>query len=83
MLIYAATIHHKHGTNLVLAASEAQRTAQIADYCRDWWGDATNKGDGPAPLPDGDQAIVDAYFDNALMGSHEHVEIYPPEEVLA
>jgi hypothetical protein len=91
MKIFAATLHHKHGVNLYLGASDEQRTAKLADYCRRAW-DATNDHNGEnARSCDGldpilgrvmtDQEVIDYYFADENMGSHEYVEMFDPEDV--
>jgi hypothetical protein len=85
--VYAATIHHKHGVNLILAGSEAERTAKLADYCRERWIDAIKPDrdeDGEAlvdPVDLRDDHVIEVYFDPEHMGEHEYVELYPPEDV--
>lgn len=60
MKVHIAAITTDAGTNLYAAATEAQLTAQLADYCREYW-----EKDGPGrPAPSGDHEIVEAYFDH-------------------
>ena len=77
MHVYAATVEHKHGTDLYVCHSLACLHAEIADYCRNWWEDELP--DEPTPGPDeSDIEIIDAYFDHV---EGEYVNMFGVTEV--
>ena len=58
--IYVALIHHRHGINLYAATTEAGMRRQVADYCREWWGEC----EGFEPdAPTSDLEAIGQYFD--------------------
>jgi hypothetical protein len=79
--IWVAAVDHRHGTNLLVAASEDDMLAQLADYCRgswheifDWvWGSTEPRGTEPPPdMPD--REVVTTYFQaQAERGDEWHV----------
>lgn len=62
--LYTATVDHKHGTNGYSAFTDAELTAELAEFCTEYWSDITGRSDVPETT-DGlsNQEIVDIYFD--------------------
>jgi len=80
MKIYIAAITHKHGQVLYAALSEADRTAKVADYCRNNWHELSDEVcEENAERKLTDQEEIDIYFAAENMGEHEYVEMQEDE----
>jgi enoyl-[acyl-carrier-protein] reductase (NADH) len=81
MKIFAATIEHRHGTNLYLAASQEDLTAQIYDYVvENWEAEIIEPLDADDATP---QDNIEYYFEQLSdQGGHsEFLTSYDPQEV--
>ena len=58
MTVHLAVIEHRHGFNHYAGATEAELTAKIAEFCREWWDETDREGDAP----EDDDACIEAYF---------------------
>lgn len=58
--IHVGYVYHAHGGNQYAAFSHEALMAEIADYCREWWGDIDDHRD-PEKLPD--EEVAEIYFD--------------------
>jgi hypothetical protein len=61
--IYVGLVHHKHGLNVYAAMTAQGVTAQVANYCREWWSDLAESDDLPATVPETDNKVVSDYFE--------------------
>jgi hypothetical protein len=61
---YAATISHKHGVNFYASHSEIDLTAQLADYCREYWSEVSEVDEVPDDYEGiEDEEVVEIYFE--------------------
>jgi hypothetical protein len=60
MIIYTAVIYHRHGLNHYGDVSEDGLRSQLADYCREWWGETAIIDHDP-PADDAD--VIEEYFE--------------------
>jgi hypothetical protein len=60
MKIYVGCIDHRHGRNWYVAETKKELFAQIAVFCRSWWGEVTLLE--KATIPKSDRAVVEQYF---------------------
>jgi hypothetical protein len=63
--ISVAIIDHKFGTNFYAAETEDGIYAELAEFCREWWGDTGLD----TPPPENDTDCVQAYFE-AVQDEH-------------
>jgi hypothetical protein len=68
MKVYIGCIDHRYGWNWYVAANKKELFAQVAAFCREWWGELL---DGQA-MPKSDRAVVEQYFDSRDDESWEH-----------
>ena len=73
MIIFVATISHRHGFNVYAATTHDSALGLVADYCREWWPDIDAKGSPPAD----DNEAVNRYFDNTA--NEEYFDITETE----
>jgi hypothetical protein len=83
MIIFCATISHKHGTNFYVDHTEELLQKQIADFVRENWNLECIEGE----IPDNDDEAVEQYFEQMAdgRGGGEHLaygeaELPPPPE---
>jgi hypothetical protein len=70
MKVFVAAISHRHGTNLYAAFTQEALTAQIVEYCQEWW--ETEWPDKEMP---GDEDIIAEYFSDGNDEGCEEAEI--------
>ena len=63
--IQVAVTHHRHGEDVYLDWTKRGLDKQVADYCREWWGE----WDFDEKMPRSNKAVIEAYFDDC--GPHE------------
>lgn len=73
MTVFVVEITHRHGTDLIVCASEARACTALARYAREWWHEVEFEA-GPI---DGltDEEAVDLYFETQ-MNAKWHLEMY-------
>ena len=69
MVIYAAVINHKHGSNLELALTDVELQAQIYVYVKDNWSEL----DTEDPLPEKHTEAIETYFE---LEEGEYVDLH-------
>ena len=59
-IVHVGRISHRHGDNFYVSRTEEDLKKQIAEYCRDWWGEFCTD-----ECPADDQEAIDTYFGEA------------------
>lgn len=74
-IIYVATMVHKHGSDIRVAASQKDLDAQIAEFCRENWSDIDHLKGVPSH-PDGmtDAEVASLYYEKAATIGDDYVE---------
>ena len=74
MKVHAATVEHKHGSNLHLATTAEGLERQLFAYVESWWRDEMDD----KPMPDDEAQAIRDYFDTV---EDEYLTRFGEEEV--
>lgn len=73
MTVFVVEITHRHGTDLIVCASEARAYTALARYAREWWHEVEFEA---GPIDDlTDDEAADLYFETQ-MNAKWHPEMY-------
>lgn len=86
MILHTCTVTHRHGINVYTDWTEEGLDRQVANYCRDDWGEIRGLPGIANDPPPNDRACIEAYFearlqhcnDDEYTDYHERVIEDPP-----
>lgn len=63
--LHGHTVHHRHGVDVLLAATSDGAQRELYKYVKDWWGDLDlNDDEGePIPCPEDMDEAINRYYD--------------------